>query len=151
MSQLHARILLPADKELLLQFSRARLEAKVDDSMEREMQSWSARWRPEALEHYLPQGWSFGVFRGDLLEGYFLAQPYLFHRGLTQTLWIEKFAYNSDEAARLLIDTGYKWARDKHFQCVLIEGSEETRFIFEQYKQAHPVEAGLIELRSAKF
>lgn len=151
MSRLQARILLPSDKERLLAFSRDRLAGRVEDEMEREIQSWSARWRPEALDHYLPQGWSFGVFDGDKLEGYFLAQPYLFHRGHTQTLWIEKFVYNSREAATLLIDTGHKWARDKHFQCVLFEGSEDTRFILEDYKQAHPVEVGLIELKSAKY
>jgi hypothetical protein len=151
MSQLQARILLPTDKELLLAFSRARLDAKISDEMEREMQSWSARWRPEALDHYLPQGWSFGVFENGKLLSYGLAQPYLFHRGLTQTLWIEKFAWNTMPAAQLLIDTLYKWARDKHFQCLLVEKNENTVFILEQFKQAQPIEGGLIELKSARF
>ena len=149
---LNARILLPTDKEALLAFERARAVHAIGDEMEREMHSWTARWRGEALDHYLPQGWSFGVFEGEEMRAYALAQPYLFHRGLTQTLWIEHFVRENEPAAKVLIETLYKWARDKHFQCVLIEGSEETRFILEDYaNKAQPVEKGLIELKSARF
>lgn len=149
---LNARILLPTDQEALLAFERERLAKTGGDEMDREMKSWSARWRAEALEHYLPQGWSFGVYdsNGKMLA-YALAQPFLFHRGLTQTLWIEHFARETQDAAKLLIETLHKWARDKHFQCVLIEGGEATNFILNEFKQAQPVEAGLIELKSARY
>jgi hypothetical protein len=128
MSNLVPRVLLLGDIEMLLAFERQRLEETVGDDMEREMQSWSARWRPEALEHYLKLGWSYGVFEAERLRGYILAQPYLFHRGLTQTLWVEHVAADAKEVTDLLVDTVYRWARDKHFQVVLLDdGSREIK------------------------
>lgn len=143
MAELNARILLPADQEMLLSFARARLEG---DEMTREMASWDARWRAEALEHYLPQGWSFGVFRGDKIAGFVLAQPYLFHRGLMQTLWVETLVSESSEVSRLLLDTVYRWARDKHLQCVLLEES-----FAREWPEATPVGEGLMEIKTARF
>lgn len=146
---MNVRILLADDKEKILEFERGRL-AQTADPVEAEFLSWGSSWRPEALEHYLPQGWSFGYF-GPSIMGYILAQPYLFHRALAQTLWIEQLTYESPEIGQALIDTVYRWARDKHFQCVLCQQSLATQFILDEYKQAHIVEAGYIELRSAKF
>jgi len=145
------RILLENDKDLITGFEKERLARTVEDAMDREMKSWDARWRKEALEHYLPQGWSFGVFEGGKLSGYFLGQPYLFHRGLTQTLWIEHLSSNSIKAAKQLIDVAHKWARDKHLQTVLMEHGPETSFVIEEFPKAMLVDGGLIELRSAKF
>lgn len=146
------RILLPEHKEALLAFGRAQLGREVHDSMEVEMQSWSARWRGEALDHYLSMGWSYGTFDSTgNLTGFILGQPFVFMRGLTQTLWVEHFCYSDTGAAQLLLDTTYRWARDKHFQCVLIEESPETKSFMKDWKQAHPVETPLIEIRTAKF
>ncbi len=147
---METRILLEKDLEALMSFESQRLTLQIADPMEREMKAWDARWRKEALGHYLPQGWSFGVFEGEKLVGYFLGQPYLFHRGLTQTLWIEHLAYESMKVAEELVNTAYKWARDKHLQAVLMEKFPETEFMLELYPKALVV-GGLIELRSAKF
>lgn len=145
------RILLENDMEAIMAFETERLMNSVKDPVEREMKAWDARWRKEALEHYLPQGWSFGVYDNAKLAGYFLGQPYIFHRGLTQTLWIEHISYANHEVGRELIDVAHKWARDKHLQTVLLEHNPENEFIFEEFPKAMHVKDGLIELRSAKF
>lgn len=146
------RILLPEHKESLLALGRARLQNEVPDEMEREMQSWTARWRAEALDHYLSMGWSYGAFnnQGQLI-GFILAQPFVFMRGMTQTLWVEHFTFDAPETAQQLLDTVYKWARDKHFQCVLIEEYPETKAMLRDWRQSHPVNTPLVELRTARF
>lgn len=148
---LEPRILLERDADMILAFEKARLETEIDDHMDREMKSWGARWRLEALNHYLPQGWSFGVYENGKLQGYVLGQPYLFHRGHTQTLWIEHLSALTPEAARALIDTAHKWAKDKHLQTVLIEKNAASDFILEHWPQALVINDGLIELRSTRF
>ena len=151
MSELNARILLPGDAASLLAFEKTRLAAQEPDAMAAEMASWSARWRLESLNHYLPQGWSFACYRGETLEAYILAQPFLFYRGHAQTLWVEHLSYISREGAKLIVDTAHRWARDKHFQCLLFENSGDTRFVLEEWKQATTSEVGWIELKSAKY
>jgi hypothetical protein len=118
------RILLPTDKDQLMTFGKSRLALLVADPMEREMQSWSARWRAEALDHYLPLGWSFGCFKNGEMRGYLLGQPLLFFRGQTQTLWIEHLECAEPELEPVLLDCAYRWARDKHLQCVVREGAD---------------------------
>lgn len=146
------RILLPAHNEAILAYAKSRLMARDGEGMEAEMKSWTARWRQEALDHYVKQGWSFGRFDGEgQLNGFLLAQPYLFHRGLTQTLWIEHLEADSPEIAQQLLTTAYAWARDKHFQCVLIEDSTANRQAATAFStRLHPAEA-VLELRSARF
>ena len=129
------RILQPSDREAVIDFAKRQLAAATADPMEREMQSWSARWRSEALDHYLPQGWSFGAFQEGRLHGFILAQPILFFRGLTQTLWIEHLEGDGPEATDQLFDCALRWARDKHFQCVVRED----------------VGGGLMETKTARF
>ena len=150
-SSLDIRILLLEDKEAIMQFENERLARTAPDPMEREMKVWDARWRGEALEHYLPQGWSFGCFAEMKLAGYFLGQPYLFHRGLTQTLWIEHLSALSPAVACQLVETAHKWARDKHLQTVLLENNANSQFVFEEFPKAILIDSGLIELRSARF
>lgn len=104
-----------------MEFAKQRLAARETDPMEREMKSWSARWRGEALDHYLKLGWSYGAFENGQLRGFVLGQPFLFHRGLTQTLWLEHLEAENSEIENFLLDCASKWARDKHFQCVLME------------------------------
>lgn len=114
------KILKPEDQEAILSFEKSRLEAQIPDEMERELASWKARWRGEQLTHYLSLGWSFAAFENGRLAGYILGQPLLFFRGLTQTLWIEHISYESLEIGESLLESAYKWARDKHFQTVLV-------------------------------
>lgn len=145
------RILLETDQESITAFEKDRLNQSVSDPIEREMKSWDSRWRKEALEHYLPQGWSFGVFENGRLAGYFIGQPYIFHRGLTQTLWIEHLSFNSSVVAKVLLDVAHKWARDKHLQAVLLENRPEYSFVIEEFPKVVVDRQGLLELRSAKF
>ena len=146
----NVRILLTSDAETIATFARTKIDAA--DAMEAEMASWTARWRPEALAHYLPQGWSFGAFDSNGgARGIILGQPLLFHRGLTQTLWVEELIYDDVTTAHALIDVAYRWARDKHLQCVLMEARPELEFILHEWKNIHRVGERLLELRSAKY
>jgi hypothetical protein len=111
-------VLRPVDQDAILKFER---ERPCDlDPFERELASWKARWRPEQLTHYLSLGWSFGAWQDNDLQGYILAQPLLFCRGLTQTLWVEHLSYSEVDVGEELLECAYKWARDKHFQTILI-------------------------------
>ncbi|NJL25209.1 MAG: hypothetical protein HC902_08550 [Calothrix sp. SM1_5_4] len=145
-------VLLPQDKERILTFAKAELARAITDPVERDMQSWSARWRPEALDHYLPLGWSYGAFDGGgSMIGYILGQPLLFYRGLTQTLWIEGLGYDGEETAGALLETAYRWARDKHFQTLLLEPDPRLAAVLEKQARIVPVPGGLIEWRSSRF
>jgi hypothetical protein len=124
---LYLRIIQKDDLDEILDFEKARLRETMADEMERELHSWNARWRKEALEHYLPMGWSFlardknlesQFSKEGLLAGYFLAQPLLFFEGQTQSLWIEYMNYTTLQARDELCELGYKLCREKHFQKV---------------------------------
>lgn len=151
-STLEIRILLQTDQDALMAYARHRLEQTETEPMDIEMKTWVARWRGESCAYYLPQGWSFGVFDGkNQMKGFLLGQPLIFFRGLTQTLWIEELMFDSPEGGELLLETAYKWARDKHLQCVLLENRAERKALVEQWKHAHQNEEPMIELRSSKF
>lgn len=146
------RILLPTDKDALTTYAKGRLAARVSEPMEREMLSWNARWRGEALDHYLPQGWSFGFFGSDgETQGFILGQPFVFFRGHTQTLWIEHLEFDSPQIAAQLLDTAHRWARDKHLQCVLVENSVDLTPILADWPQAKINTSGWVEIKSARF
>ena len=143
------RILLPTDAESIAAFARSKI--KATDPMELEMAGWTARWRPESLAHYLPKGWSFGAFdAAGGARGFVLGQPLLFYRGLTQTLWIEDLVYDDVAVAHALIDVTYRWSRDKHLQCVLLEARDDLQFVLNDYASAR-LSGGLVEIRTAKF
>lgn len=150
-STLEIRILLPTDQDAVMAYARHRLEKTESEPMDIEMKTWVARWRGESLAYYLPQGWSFGAFNKGQLQGFLLGQPLLFFRGLTQTLWIEDLIFDNQAAGELLLETAYKWARDKHLQCVLIENRAERAALVEKWKHAHQSEEPMIELRSSRF
>lgn len=89
------KTLILANLEMILSFEQELLEKINLDPMKKKLLSWKASWREESLEHYLPTGWCFGFFNPDnpkQLLGYYLAQPILFYRGLTQNLWVEHIA-----------------------------------------------------------
>lgn len=110
------------DLQACLDFEKNLLDKAFEDEMDKELASWSARWRKESLEHYLNLGWSFGIWsdinKTELL-GYVLAQPLLFFRGLTQSLWVEHIS-GSKEIQQSLIEIVYRWSRDKHLQQLII-------------------------------
>lgn len=115
---LQARVLTLDEIDEILEFENSRMIGA--DSTQDMISSWHARWRREALEHYLPLGWSFAMRdRSQRLHGYFLAQPLLFFRGYTQSLWIEHMSFTSEDVRDSLIEIAYKWGRDKHLQRVL--------------------------------
>ncbi|MGE4133950.1 MAG: hypothetical protein AB7F86_20100 [Bdellovibrionales bacterium] len=150
-ANLEVRILLPSDREAILAFAQIQLRELVADQMEREMQSWNARWRPEALDYYLPQGWSFGAFLQGKMVALALGQPLLFYRGLTQTLWVEELLSSLPEATNVLLDTLYKWAKDKHLQCVLLESRPDREHIIESWPKALLMAGPMIEIRTSRF
>ena len=95
---------------------------------EQELAVWDAVWREESLEHYLPQGWSFGAWEeGGQLVGYCLAQPFLFFRGMTQTLWVEHMAFDVSRVGQSLVDVIVGWGRSKHMQKVLFRESDQIK------------------------
>lgn len=112
------------DLDKLIEFENLKLEQDTNlDFMEKQMKSWHARWRKESLEHYLPLGWSFGIWDDDKksqLLGYVLCQPILFFRGLTQTLWVEHLSANDLATRNMLGEIVYRWARDKHLQQIIL-------------------------------
>jgi hypothetical protein len=148
---MNIRVLLPEDKDVILAFARARHDLLHEDPMERELQSWTAPWRAEALDHYLKLGWSYGAFANGKLIGFLLAQPILFFRALTQTLWVESLISENLEITQNLLDTVHKWARDKHFQCVWVEGQEELREQAKNLKQALSKNVDYVEVRSSRY
>lgn len=124
---LFCRIVQLQDLDEILDFENKKLQEQIPDEMERTLASWNARWRKEALEHYLKLGWSFIARDKDkpssfsdegLLVGYFIAQPLLFLDGQTQSLWVEHLAYASLQARDELCELAYKLSREKHFQKV---------------------------------
>lgn len=132
-------------------FAKSRLAKTISDKMEGEMKSWTARWRGEALDHYLPLGWSFGCFCGVEVLGFMLAQPLVFFRGHTQTLWIEHLEATDREVSRLLLETAHRWARDKHFQCVFAESLEPVQSASRDWPQTQTLKAAFVEIKSARY
>jgi hypothetical protein len=144
------RILQLSDLDAILKFERTFLETVEPDTMEREMREWHAPWRREALEHYLPLGWSFADFEGEHLKGYFLAQPQLFIRDMTQTLWIEHFHALDLQVQAALFDVAYRTCREKHFQKLVLR-EQESHTLRQSDLRLEPVGDKLLEVKTAKF
>lgn len=110
-------------------YARARLDMTVADEQERMFASWHAPWRPESLDHYLSNGWCFAARIGEganqKIVGFYLAQPFLFMTGLTQTLWVEHLDADDLNIARALADVAIRVGREKHLQQVLF--TDRTR------------------------
>lgn len=153
---LKLKVLLPTDVQELWQFAKdlhdsatvSGYRSSEDSKMESEILSWSAKWRKESLEHYLPLGWSFAAYSGDQLVGFFLAQPLLYFAGHAQVLWVEDLVSESAEVKSLLVDTAYKMARDKHLQRVLMPS--EMRSYLGQVQSIGDFESEKIELKTVK-
>ena len=50
------RIMQITDLDEIIAFEKELLAKSNDDEMDREIQSWNARWRSESLAHPLPMG-----------------------------------------------------------------------------------------------
>lgn len=129
----------------ILEFEKSRLPG---EGIEKEMQTWHAVWRQEALEHYARLGWSFIFRTNGKVEGYVLTQPILFFKGWTQALWVEHISATTEELTAALFDIAYRWARDKHFQKVYF--SENLQFL---NKEQRPLQndGALHSVASAKI
>jgi hypothetical protein len=121
--QLTFQVLGPADFSKVKAFADRRLKLKIPDDIERQFASWKAATRDESLTHYLQLHWCFGAFKAAELCGYYLAQPVLFFRGMTQTLWIEELDAESSEVGHELAKLAFGVAREKNFQRALISPS----------------------------
>ncbi len=124
------KIATAGDLDEILAFAEGNHKKAWSDEMECMLQSWHARWRREALEFYLPLGWSF-IARAAALDadgpivGFFLGQALLFVRGMTQTLWIEHLTGNDLVIRNALSDVAIRLAREKHLQRVLFADIKE--------------------------
>ena len=119
MSNPELQILSPTEQDDVLAFSRARgKQSHTEDPF----LEWSAPWRKESLDHYLKLGWS--MVRRDAetgrMLGYILAQPFLFLRQQTQTVWIEHIEGETPAIVSELLDTVIRISREKHMQRVLM-------------------------------
>ena len=121
------QVLSAPDLDEVYAYASGRLAKSEPNEQDRMFKSWSAKWRKEALEHYLKLGWSFiardeqtkTALSGGTVVGYFLAQPFLFFRGQTQTLWVEHIEADDSAIQQDLVDIAVKVAREKHLQRVL--------------------------------
>lgn len=132
-----------SDLDEILHFENEKLKEQVHDEAERMLLSWHARWRKESLEHYLNLGWSFVLrdsaqassYSGEgKLLGYFLAQPFLFVEGMTQTLWVEYLSYQTLQNRDELVQLAYKLSRDKHFQKVIFPNTNNISHTVQSLK-----------------
>lgn len=126
MATVHQVLSLP-DLDEVLTYANKNLAASTPDEHERMFKSWSVRWRKEALEHYLKLGWSF-IARDEATKttvGFFLAQPFLFFRGQTQTLWVEHIETDSAEIRKELVDIAVRISREKHLQRVIFSDATQ--------------------------
>lgn len=129
------RVIQPSEISELIDFEQRKLQEQITDEAERAIHSWNARWRQEALEHYVPIGWSFLVRdsaqasefspEGALL-GYFIAQPIMFLDGNTQSLWVEHLQFSSLKVRDELSDFAYRLCREKHLQKVYFPKNPAT-------------------------
>lgn len=134
---LNLRILRPEDLGPILAFARHRLSLQNKDPMERQFAEWSAPWRTESLAHYLGTGWSFAATETEnnqeQILGFTLAQPLLFIRSFTQTIWVEHLDFQNEETGKALVETLYRWSRDKHMQKLVFTDAEQAAGLASPY------------------
>lgn len=118
--RLYHRVILMEDLQDILDLENKKLQETYPDEMERMIAGWNSKFRVEALNHYIPMGWSFIAREEETnnIMGYFIGQPLLFFEGQTQSLWVEHVQYCSLQARDELCELAYKLGRDKHLQRV---------------------------------
>ena len=133
---LQYKILRLEDIETILSFEEKILEESGMDSEQQMMTKWKSKWRREALEHYLAQGWSMAAWKGEgELQGYFLAQALLFFQGKTQVLWIEHVSSREDSIQKELVDIAFRMSKEKHLQSVMFNEIDGSDPLYENYKR----------------
>lgn len=140
------------DFELITGFEKELLSASEEDPVRAELMSWKAPWREESLNHYLPSGWSMGFFDPKDMRflGYFLAQPLLFFRGLTQNLWIEHLNFEEGVNPDDIIDVAYRLSRSKHLQSVIFYNCESYANHL-QSRKAEAIASDTYLIKTAKY
>ncbi len=129
------RVLTLEQRDLILDFERTKLKKLELSEIELSMLEWNSGWRVESLEHYLKTGWCFGVWASrdqnpeveEKFSGYFLAQPLLFVKGQTQSLWIEHISSDDHELHEQLVQLAIRYGKDKHLQKVIFSDSSYWR------------------------
>lgn len=122
--EIQFQVLGALDIDEVFAFAEQRLAVAIPEENDRMFASWQVKWRREALEHYLKLGWSFIARIDGRTVGFFLAQPLMFFRGQTQTVWIEHIEAVSLDARRALADVAIRVGREKHMQRVLFADTE---------------------------
>ncbi len=117
---------------------------------------WTAPWRTESLRHYLSLGWSMfkrDVQTGELL-GYVLAQPVLFMRKQTQSVWVEYVDALTPALKAELLEAVVRVSREKHMQRVLFESTllplDQGLGEFIRDRGGRVIEEDIIEIATTK-
>lgn len=148
---LYCKVILAEDLQEILDLENRKLQEAYPDEMERMMAGWSSKFRIEALNHYIPLGWSFLARDTDTnkLMGYFIAQPLLFLDGQTQSLWVEHIQHCSLQARDELCELAYKLGREKHLQRVYFPPENGVPNSIQSFKP-EPWQPGTISVKTTK-
>ena len=152
-SEIKFQVLGSLDIDEIYNFALQQLREQNLGEVATTFKSWQAKWRREALEHYLKLGWSFIARRDGAVVGFFLAQPFLFFRGQTQSLWVEWIESSGAEVTEALIDVAVKVAREKHLQRVLFAEAKELEKVTGQalkQRRAVPLEDDIVVVQTTK-
>lgn len=138
MSNLEPIVLRETDGESLIEWERELARAGPGTAEDQRLLEWDSVWRPESMQHYLSMGWCFG-YRDTESKwlGYFLAQPILFFRGMTQTLWVERVQATDPRVGRSLIDLAVRVGKDKRMQKVVFFGLQGYDEILQEWPSAN--------------
>ncbi|UYL10388.1 hypothetical protein B9G69_007315 [Bdellovibrio sp. SKB1291214] len=133
------RVIQIDDLQNILDLENKKMTEQYPDEMERMMAVWNSKHRIEALNHYIPLGWSFLAEDVDTkaLIGYFIAQPLLFLDGQTQTLWVEHVQSETLQARDELCELAYKLGREKHLQRVYFPSDNGVPNSIQSFKPAN--------------
>ena len=102
-------------------------------------ESWKGSTTDEFLEYFLPLGWSMGIWNNlQKLQGYFLGNVLLFHRGNMQTLYLEHISFKHSKILDEIIELAYRLAKEKHLQRVMLPAE------FSQIKYKNYIEKNII-------
>lgn len=135
----YLRVLEVKDLEMILSYEEKKRREQFSTEEEIIFAGWDSQARKEALEFYLPLGWSFVDFSensgGSNMSGYFLAQPMLFVESKTQSLWVEHLQFNSIKTRDELCQMVYRLARDRHFQRIYFPQSVQNGLAEYKYSE----------------
>ncbi len=143
------QVLGPKDIEEVFTFAEQRLVQQVPDENERMFRSWEVKWRREALEHYLKIGWCFIARENKAVAGFFMAQPFLFFRGQTQTLWVEHIEARDAATEESLAEVAVRVAREKHLQRVLFADADRLERAIAKWSPK-PLGDAIAEIKTTK-